>query len=127
MNKLRTEVQAAAKRGYLIGLDGRHLHVRSEHAALNTLLQSAGALVAKQWLVEFFTKARHLKLTSGPDKDFALVGWCHDELQFQVKEELSDQIGDLLVEAALDAGKFFKFKVPIGAEYKVGKTWADTH
>ena len=38
------------ERGYLIGLDGRKLHVRSEHGALNLLIQSAAALIAKKWL-----------------------------------------------------------------------------
>jgi hypothetical protein len=38
------------KRKYLRGLDGRHLHVRSLHSALNLLLQSCGALICKKWI-----------------------------------------------------------------------------
>ena len=53
LNKLITDVQRASQRGYIIGLDGRHVKVRSQHSALNTLLQSSGAIVCKQWLVEF--------------------------------------------------------------------------
>ena len=45
---LKDRVGRAASKGFLKGLDGRKLYVRSEHAALNTLLQSAGAIVMKQ-------------------------------------------------------------------------------
>ena len=41
------------KKGTLPGLDGRRLFIRSEHAALNTLLQGAGAIVMKKALVIF--------------------------------------------------------------------------
>ena len=35
-------------RGYLIGIDGRHLQIRSRHSALNQLLQSTGSLVCEK-------------------------------------------------------------------------------
>ena len=47
---LRRELQKAGA-GYLKGLDGRQLQVRSAHSALNTLLQGAGAIVMKKALV----------------------------------------------------------------------------
>ena len=70
-------MKESAKKGYLKGLDGRLLHVRSTHAALNTLLQSAGALVCKKWLVilEEELKARGLK--HGWDGDYAFSAWVH--------------------------------------------------
>jgi DNA polymerase I len=40
---LKDRVARASKKGYLKGLDGRKLFVRSEHSALNTLLQGAGS------------------------------------------------------------------------------------
>jgi DNA polymerase I-like protein with 3'-5' exonuclease and polymerase domains len=52
LGALKAAVSKAAKTKHqLIGLDGRVLHVRSEHAALNTLLQSAGAILCKEWIV----------------------------------------------------------------------------
>lgn len=50
-NLVKAVALAAKTRGYLVGLDGRHIHVRSAHAALNSLLQSAGAVLAKKSLV----------------------------------------------------------------------------
>lgn len=124
---LRTAVSKAAKRGYLIGLDGRRLHIRSDHAALNVLLQSAGALISKQWLIEVDAWATQRGLKYGWDGDWTMLGWIHDEIQFGVREELAEEFGQAVVDCAAKAGEYFNFNLPIGAEFKVGKNWADTH
>ena len=123
--KLRDTVVYKAKRGFLYGLDQRQLNVRSTHAALNTLLQSAGALVAKRWLIEVDIECKARGLVY--DKDYALLGFIHDETQWQVKEELADEFGKLVVECAKRSGKYFKFTVPTDAQYSIGNNWADTH
>ncbi|WP_261518294.1 DNA polymerase family A protein, partial [Campylobacter lanienae] len=80
--------EAVAKRvkvaGVLKGLDGRILKVRSAHAALNVLLQSAGAVVMKQYLVMLDEKLQK-EFKVGIDYEF--VANIHDEVQIQVKEE----------------------------------------
>lgn len=126
--RLRDAVVTASKRGYLIGLDGRKLHVRSEHAALNTLLQSAGALISKQWLIEIDKAASAKGLKYGWDGDWVMLGWIHDEVQlgFTAKGDY-EEFGQMVVEAARTAGKVFEFKCPIDAEFKSGQTWYDTH
>lgn len=124
---LRKAVSTASKRGYLIGLDGRKLHVRSEHSALNVLLQSAGALISKQWLIEVDLWATKRGLKYGYDGDWTMLGWIHDEIQFAVKEDLAEEFGQAVVDCARKAGEFFKFNLPIGAEFKVGMNWAETH
>ena len=121
---LKNTVTERAKRGYLIGLDGRHVHVRSEHAALNTLLQSAGALVAKQWLVEVAKEAKSRGYTK---EDYKLVGFIHDETQWEVRADLAEEFGKMVIDCSTKAGEVFKFKVPIGAEYSIGMNWHDTH
>jgi DNA polymerase I-like protein with 3'-5' exonuclease and polymerase domains len=123
--KLRDAVAKASSRGYLIGLDGRKLHVRSEHAALNTLLQSAGALISKQWLIEIDKTAAALGLEYG--KDWSMLGWIHDEVQIQVKGDYAETFGEKVVTAAEKAGEFFEFRCPISAEFKIGQNWYDTH
>ena len=47
---LLAKLKKAHERGYLVGLDGRKLYVRSEHKLLSQLLQSAGAIICKQWV-----------------------------------------------------------------------------
>ena len=123
--KLREAVARASQRGFLIGLDGRKLHVRSEHAALNTLLQSAGALISKQWLIEIDKAAAELGLVY--DQDWSMLGWIHDEVQLQVKGDYAETFGEKVVTAAEKAGEFFEFRCPISAEFKVGRNWYDTH
>lgn len=121
--KLLSEVARASKRGYLVGLDGRHLHLRSEHAALNTLLQSAGALVCKRWMVEVDWEIE----ARGWRDRVQQVAWVHDEIQVECDEDIADEFGKMAVECISKAGDFFNIKVPLTGEYKVGKTWADTH
>ena len=123
LEKLLKGVKQAAKRGFLIGLDGRRLHIRSDHAALNTLLQSAGALICKRWMVEI-----DLELTQrGWHSVVQQLAWVHDELQFQCIPEYVDEFGKLAVECIVRAGQYFDIRVPLTGEYKVGTSWAECH
>ena len=123
--KLKDAVTKAAGRGYLIGLDGRKLHIRSAHAALNTLLQSAGALIAKQATVFTYEELSTRGYRFGPD--YALVAHVHDEMQIDCREAIADEVGQVVVEAMRRAGEHFKFRCPIDGEYKVGNNWKETH
>lgn len=120
LNTLITNVQQAAARGYLIGLDKRNVKVRSPHAALNTLLQSGGAIVCKQWLVEFNKAAVEYD-------DVQQVVWVHDEIQVECPEELATEIGELAVDAIKRTGEHFNLRLPLTGEYKVGDNWSETH
>lgn len=120
LNTLITNVQQAAARGYLIGLDKRNVKVRSPHAALNTLLQSGGAIVCKQWLVEFNKAAVEYD-------DVRQVVWVHDEIQVECPKELATDIGELAVDAIKRTGEHFNLRLPLTGEYKVGDNWSETH
>ena len=126
LKKLREAVeQAVEARGYLVGLDGRQLPIRSPHAALNTLLQSAGALIMKQATVLL---NRYLEVKGWSfARDYALVGHIHDEVQLEVDEDKADTVGQLAVKAIQDAGRSFNFRCRLDGEYKVGQNWAETH
>jgi DNA polymerase-1 len=116
-------VQEAAKRGYLLGLDGRRLHIRSAHAALNTLLQSAGALVCKRWMVEVQQEINR----RGWHNIVHQVLWVHDECQFEVVPEYAEEFGKVAVECIARAGAYFGVRVPLTGEYKIGANWKETH
>lgn len=117
--------KAVTKRGFLRGLDGRRLHVRSSHAALNTLLQSAGAVLMKQALVILDHNLQAQGLIPGEDYEF--VANVHDEWQIEARPELAELVGKTAVEAIRAAGEFFGFGCPLDGAYAVGATWADTH
>jgi DNA polymerase I-like protein with 3'-5' exonuclease and polymerase domains len=109
----------------LTGLDGRKLFVRSEHSALNTLLQSAGAVIMKTAAVLFADLATQAGLEM--EVDFALMLNVHDEFQIECKPELADTLGELMVQSIRNAGEDLKLRCPLDGEYKIGMNWAETH
>lgn len=119
--ELKTQLGVAAEKGWIYGLDKRRLKVRSQHSVMSTLIQSAGAVLCKQWLVEI---DRAIKQA---DLDAQVIAWVHDEVQIQVKKGDEDVVGDIARRAAKEAGEAFSFRCPIEAEYAVGQTWRDTH
>jgi DNA polymerase-1 len=122
LKKLKDDIEHALdQRGYLIGLDGRKLRPRSKHAALNTLLQSAGAILVKQATVLAWRAFHAAKL------EVTQVAHVHDEIQFIVREDNAEQVGQLTVDAIRKAGQVFKFRCPLDGEYRVGANWAETH
>ncbi len=118
---LRERVSKAAKRGYLKGLDGRKIYVRSEHAALNSLLQGGGAIVMKRALLMLESL---LKLNS---LDARFVANIHDEWQMEVREDVADFVGELAVGCIEKAGEYYKLRCPLTGEYKIGDNWSETH
>lgn len=116
------------KRHYLKGLDGRLLAVRSPHSALNLLLQSAGALICKKWIVETEKNLIKRGLRHGWDGDFAYMAWVHDEIQVACRTK---EIADIVVEEAQNAMRtaqsFFSFRMQLDTEGKIGKNWCDCH
>ena len=113
------KVQRNAGKGTLPGLDGRRVHVRSQHAALNTLLQSAGAIVMKQALVIAEEKLQGLP--------YKLVAQVHDEFQVEVPEQYAERVGICFRNAIRQAGRDLELRCPLDGDYQIGTTWADTH
>ena len=79
LRKLKTQVEETiAERGYLLGLDKRALHCRSAFKGLNVLLQSAGALLMKQVVININQNiASNLNLDYG--LDWYQILMIHDE------------------------------------------------
>ena len=109
----------------LRGLDGRPIFCRAEHASLNYLLQSCGAILSKRWLVIGQDLLDEAGLTY--DRDYTRCAYVHDEQQFSVIPTEADNVARLLEKAALQAGEYYSFRVPITAAADVGNNWAATH
>ena len=118
---LTNSIQLKAKAGYVRGLDGRKLTVRSEHAALNTLLQGAGAIVMKQALVFLADDLKRNKLRA------KFVANVHDEWQIECHEEDAHAVGEAGVRAIMEAGEALSLNCPLDGEYQVGSNWSETH
>ena len=116
---LKQQVGKASDKGYLKALDGRHVRVRSEHASLNFLLQSAGAIIAKRAWVIFHELATHL--------DYKQLGVIHDEIQIECSPDDAEEIGKLTVKAMELTTDYYKLRCPMTGEYKIGRSWNETH
>ena len=121
LKRLRDKVEKLSVQGSLPGLDGRRLFIRSSHAALNTLLQGAGAIVMKKALVLLDEQLRRYKL------DAKFVVNVHDEFQLEVKEEHAQRVGELAVDSIKKSGVVLGLRCPLDGEYKIGDNWCQTH
>lgn len=119
--KLIERVGKQAAKGWVPGLDGRRIWVRSEHAALNSLLQGAGAIVMKKALVIFDNK---VKANKWPVKYVANV---HDEFQLECPKDIAEEVGKAARMSIIEAGEHFKLRCPLDGEYKIGRNWRHTH
>jgi DNA polymerase I-like protein with 3'-5' exonuclease and polymerase domains len=121
LQRLRDKVSVYASKGYVPGLDGRKIWVRSEHAALNSLLQGAGAIVMKKALVILDEKFRRNKI------DAKFVANVHDEWQIECSLDVADVVGKAAVQSIREAGIAYNLRCPLDGEYKVGRNWRETH
>ncbi len=129
IDKLVGDIKAAVKRrGYIIGLDGRHIPVRSEHSALNTLLQGGGAIVMKKALV-LFVDEFCANWFPEPEGDWGLCANVHDEVQMEVRDQngLPAAFGEAFADCIRDAGTALKVRCPLAGAYEVGDNWSQTH
>lgn len=121
LKKLRDKVSKYAGKGFVPGLDGRKIWVRSEHAALNSLLQGAGAIVMKKALVLLDDKIKKNKWNA------KFVANVHDEWQIEAAEAHADEVGRAARQSIIEAGEHFKLRCPLDGVYKIGRNWAETH
>jgi DNA polymerase I-like protein with 3'-5' exonuclease and polymerase domains len=121
LQKLRDLVSKYASKGFVPGLDGRKIWVRSEHSALNSLLQGAGAIVMKKALVLLDEQIKAQKLRA------RFVANVHDEWQLECHPDDAETVGKTAVNCIRQAGEFYKLRCPLDGEYKIGENWSQTH
>jgi DNA polymerase I len=114
-----------AKREYLIGLDGRPLFCRSDFKGLNVLLQSSGALIMKQVVIELHNKMYDLGYIYG--HDWQQNAMIHDEVQVSCPPAMVDTLTSVALEAFPASQQFFDFQCSIHGDAHVGYCWSDTH
>jgi DNA polymerase I-like protein with 3'-5' exonuclease and polymerase domains len=122
--RLRMKLKNHAGRfGWLPGLDGRRVPVSAQYKALNFQLTSAEAVLTKRWLVNVFDELNQ-KFRYGWDGDCVITLWVHDEIAVCCRPEIAAQIGEIMVRHAKEPAEFYKFDVPLDADFKVGRSWA---
>jgi DNA polymerase I len=126
LDSLLKAVSKKAEGDVLKGLDGRPIRLQGKkHAALNYLLQSAGAIVCKNWVVETHHCIANEGLLLGVD--YQPLGFIHDEQQLSVSTTYVPLVENILVNTMPQVGEDLGLRVPLAAEAKHGKTWADCH
>lgn len=116
LGQLVEEVQCRAASGKIRGIDNRPLWVRSEHSALNLLLQSCGAIIIKTaW-----------SLFDLPE-DCHTVMQVHDEWQIECPPEKADDVGQHVVDCIKRAGEALDFRCQLDGSYHIGENWNETH
>ena len=118
LDKFLAAVRKASERGYVCGLDNRRILVDSRHKSVNYLIQGSSAILAKRWMV-----LAHEKLPRHTHQ----LAFIHDELQFETKEENVNDLRFTLELSAAEAGEFYRLRLPISAEAKDGRSWAEVH
>ena len=133
--KLKEETaRRDGKRGWFIGLDGRHVAIPGDsdserkHLAMSGYLQNGEAVVMKKASVYFFNQL--------PDK-VKLVNFVHDEWQTEVPNnmEIALSVAKLQADSLRIVGEELKLKCPLAGsywsdetnDYTIGTNWSVTH
>lgn len=127
LTKLIDQVVAAAKeKGWVKGIDGRKIKIRSSHSAFNFLLQGGGAIAMKVALNIFhFERVPANGWVHGVD--FAYLANVHDEVQFECRPELAEAIGKEMADCIREAGERLGIRCPLAGSYDIGDNWHETH
>lgn len=126
LDQLLKGVAKRAESDVLRALDGRPIRLQGKkHAALNYLLQSAGAIVCKRWNAISFDRFKELGYRW--KIDYQWLGWIHDEIQLAVTPNIVNDARFILEWSIVQAGEYYNLKVPLASEAKDGASWADCH
>jgi DNA polymerase I-like protein with 3'-5' exonuclease and polymerase domains len=124
--QLKADIEEEARlKKHIIGLDGRKLYIRKPHAALNTLLQSAGAVVMKKALIVLDRDLQRAGLH--PGREYEFVGNIHDEAQADILPEARSLYIEHAKASLPKAGRLLKLNCPLAAGVELGRSWKDTH
>jgi DNA polymerase-1 len=124
LRQLRESLEArAARNAWVSGLDERRVPTGAQYKALNRIVTCAEAIVCKRWLINVHDELC-ARFCYGWDGDVVITAWVHDELVICCRPEIAKEIGEIMVRHARKAGEFYNLKVPLDAEYNIGRSWA---
>ena len=127
LKKLKEQIESTlTERKYLVGLDKRALYCRSSFKGLNVLLQSAGAILMKQVVVNIHNNIeQNLGLPYGKGWEQLLM--IHDEIEIACYPEYTEAVKEQAMMAFPQAQQAFNFRCDIEGDAKVGSNWYEVH
>jgi DNA polymerase-1 len=128
-------IPSDAKRGWFMGLDGRHVVIPGEtvgerkHLCMSGYLQNGESIIMKKATLKWHDL---LKADNA-----ILVNFVHDEWQTEVPNdmEIALKIAKMKADSLTEVGKELKLKCPLAGsywnddhkDYTIGTNWAVTH
>lgn len=119
--RVKDMAEAAFKRGFMIGIDGRRVQITSKHKALSVYLQAGEATIMKKAYIFAYNRIKKLGL------DAKIVSVVHDEFIVDSSPIGAEQVKTILINAIVQAGEYYKLRCPLNGEGKIGKDWSEIH
>jgi len=116
----RTEAAFGKDKAFVRGLDGRLIFVSSAHQVLNYILQTTEGVTCKAAAVYLRNKLREKNIPHY----FSLH--YHDEIAVIVKDDYTEEVKELAIEAFTEAPKWFGINC-MGGDAHIGKNYAEVH
>lgn len=110
--------------GWIKGLDGAPVFIKSGHAVLVYAVQSDEAVYMS---ATYNYANRYLEKYYTPGKDYNVVCVYHDEISVECRDEIKQEVAALLEKAFDTATKHFKLRVPQIGEAAIGHNWLEVH
>ena len=122
LQKLNESLKAFYKKHkYIKAINGTRLMIRSEHVLLNSLIQASAAILFKRWSCMVWDEIDRLYL------DAKIIIMYHDELELRVHKDHIEQTKVVLKDTLLKTQEFYKVKVELATDTRIGETWASVH
>lgn len=126
LGQLIQDVSNRVNQGFIKGLDGRKVHIRHRHAALNTLLQSSGAIVCKYWVINIHRLLKERGYVVG--KDYIQHAWIHDEVVISYSPRLTKEIlEEVSRQAVTMVGDKLNCRIPLDISACSGDNYSEVH
>lgn len=111
--------------GWITGLDGRPIYIKSEHQILVYMLQSDEAIYMSATYVMAYTD---LMKRFKWGEDFGIVCFYHDELTIEIKKEYAEEAASIIENAFTKASNYFAMNhCPQAGEAEIGENWLEVH
>lgn len=110
--------------GWIAGLDGAPIFIKSEHAVLVYAVQSDEAVYMS---AVYNLVHRYLDRKFKWGEEYNVVCYYHDEISVECQEHIAKDVAMIMEKAFSDASKYFKLTVPQVGEAAIGHNWLEVH
>jgi len=111
--------------GWIAGLDGRPIFIKSEHQILVYMLQSDEAIMMSAAYCLMYKRLNNRGYVWGID--YGIVCFYHDEVEVECKKEIAEDVAQIMQDCIVDAGLYYNIKCPHEGDAQIGNSWYEIH